>query len=86
MLVNANLDIVTTVATHTTLEHAAVVGGMPRSMETLMCAVLAHRAHPDAVRQLDAPDLERLKEFWDGTAIGGTQCSSSRGILSGSEE
>ena len=88
MLVSANakIGVFTTVATHTTLEHATVVSGMPRSVETLMCAVLAHGAHPDAIRQFNAPYLQRLKELRDGSAIARAQGCSSRGILRGSEE
>lgn len=37
---------------------------MPWRMETLMSAVLAHWAHPDAILQSRTPDLDWGKELW----------------------
>ena len=55
--------------TYTALGDTTVVGSVPHGLEALVGAVLAHGAHPDAVLQLDAPDLERLEELGDGAPI-----------------
>lgn len=41
---------------------------VPGRVETLMGAILAHGAHPDAVRHLNAPDLQRREELGDRIA------------------
>ena len=55
--------------TYASQEHAAEVGSVPWGVEALVGAVLAHWAHPDAVLEFYAADLERGEELGDGLVV-----------------
>lgn len=44
------------------------MGNVPRRMEALVRAVLAHGTDPNTVRQRDATDLERREQLRDRLA------------------
>lgn len=74
-------------STYTTLSHATIVSNVPRRVEALVGAVLAHGADPDAIGQLDPADLERREELRDLLARGLRDDGVARdGILLGGEE
>lgn len=58
---------------------------MPGRLETLLGAVLAHGADPDAVGHLDSSDPERGEEFGEGI-VGAAQSSSRSSLLLRAEE
>lgn len=73
--------------TYTALSHATNVGDVPRRVEALVSAILAHGAHPDTVRQFHAADLEWREELGDWIAgwLGSSRTTSHRILLRGEE-
>lgn len=51
--------------TYTSLGYPAVVGDMPRRVETLVCTVLAHGTDPDTVWHLNATDFKWREKLGD---------------------
>ncbi len=72
--------------TYTALDDAANMSDVPRRVEALVRAVLAHWAHPNAVRESHSANLEGTEKLGDGLAISTGSCSARRRILLGGVE